>query len=103
MNKVYTAEYRSKDIQFSMFIFQGSDREDCKQVLMEYIRQTNMDVEDISEGTYTIADPYYGMVSLFWNSRFIAGIMELFDDDLKREYLRLLEEKIRTMAEMKSD
>ena len=97
LHDVFSAEYHNKDNTFSIFILPRNSSEECRAILFAYIEKTKTEIKDLSEGTYTITDPYNGPVTLMWKSKFIAGILDLSNEALRQEYLQLLEKKIKIL------
>jgi hypothetical protein len=88
----FTADYDLSGKQFKLFIIEGVDRKECKDMIEKYLQQTRKSEKNIIEGRYTIADPYHGEIDLNWKGKYIGGILNLNDVSLRSKYLKLLQE-----------
>jgi len=87
----YTADYEVSGKKFKVFVMEGKDREDCLGMMENYLKQTGEEGRKPSEGTYRLKDPHHGEVDLFWKGKFIWGIVDLKDPELRSRYLREIE------------
>ena len=87
----FTAEYSDSNTTFTLFIIEGTDSKDCKEMLSQYMEFTKSSRKEIKEGRYTLSDPNYGEIALFWKGRYIWGVLRLTDTDLRTKYLELIE------------
>jgi hypothetical protein len=88
----YTADYDLSGQKFKLFIIEGVDQKECKDMIEKYLQQTGKPEKNIVEGRYTIADPYHGEIDLYWKGKNIGGILNLNDASLRSKYLKLLQE-----------
>jgi len=88
----FTADYDLSGKKFKLFIIEGVDQKECKDMIEKYLQQTGKPEKNIVEGRYTIADPYHGEIDLYWKGKNIVGILNLSDASLRLKYLKLLEE-----------
>jgi hypothetical protein len=87
----YTADYEVSGKKFKIFVIEGKNREDCREMIEKYLRQTGNQNPKAAEGTYGLKDSYHGPVDLLWKGKFIWGILNLEDPALRTRYLKLLE------------
>lgn len=98
-HSAFTAEYEQDNTNFSLFLITGKNREECRDMLITYLIHTNSSVKDPEEGVYSLSDPYYGQVALFWRSNYFGGVVDLGDNALRLRLLRLLEEGVTSFQE----
>jgi hypothetical protein len=98
-HSAFTAEYKHDTKRFSLFLITRKNREECRDMLIPYLKHTNSSIKNPEEGTYALLDPYYGHMALFWKSKYIGGVMDLGDNDLRLRFLQLLEEGVRSFQE----
>jgi hypothetical protein len=60
-------------------------------MIQKYLQQTGSPEKNITEGRYTIADPYHGEIDLHWKGKNILGILNVSDASLRSKYLKLFE------------
>ena len=90
----YTAEYRLDDQTFKIFIIEGTDRQDCLQMVERYAEFTQYP-HVVEEGRlHTFADPYHGEVTLAWKGNYIWGALNLTDSQQLSRYLSLVGEEL---------
>jgi len=87
----YTADYEVAGKKFKIFAIEGKDQEDCRGMMEKYLKQTGKEGQKPSEATYRLKDTYHGEVDLVWKGKFIWGIVDLKDPDLRSKYLREIE------------
>jgi hypothetical protein len=87
----YTADYEVSGKKFKIFVIEGKDREECRAMMEKYVKKTGNEDRKPSEGTYRLKDTYHGEVDLFWKGKFIWGIVDLKDPELRSRYLREIE------------
>ena len=86
----YTAEYEASGKKFKIFVIQGKDQEDCRAMMEKYLKQTGSEGQNPSDGTYRLKDKYHGEVDIFLKGKFIWGILDLNEPNLRDQYLRKL-------------
>jgi Family of unknown function (DUF6599) len=87
-----TADYEIGDKKFKIFVIEGKDAGDCREMMERYLKQTGNEGKTVSEGVYRLKDRYHGDVELFWKGRLIWGILDLNDPDLQSKFLRAIED-----------
>jgi len=50
--------------------------------------------QGVSEGRLTLADPHHGAVDLSWKGRYIWGVVDLPDEDLRSTFMKRFGEEI---------
>ncbi len=90
LHSAFTADYEVSDKQFKLFILESNPTE-CKNIIQKYLEQTGKSGKGIREGRYLISDPHHGEIDLYWRGRYLWGILNLADPDLRLKYLRLIE------------
>jgi hypothetical protein len=95
----YTADYDLSGKKFELFIIEGANQKECKDMIEKYLQQTGKPRKDVAEGRYTIADPYHGEIDLNWKGKYIEGILHLNDGSLRSKYLKLLQEGLEKKEE----
>jgi len=86
----YTADYEASGKKFKIFVIQGKDQEDCRAMMEKYLKQTGSEGQNPSDGTYRLKDKYHGEVDIFLKGKFIWGILDLNDPNLRDQYLQKL-------------
>jgi hypothetical protein len=86
----FTADYDLSGKKFKLFIIEGGNQKECKDMIEKYLQQTRKSEKNIVEGRYTLADPYHGEIDLYWKGKNIGGILNLSDASLRSKYLKLL-------------
>jgi hypothetical protein len=87
----YTADYELSARKFKIFVIESQDAEDSRGMMEKYLEKIGGKEKRVSEGLYQLTDPYHGEVDLFWKGKFIWGILDLTDPDLRTRYLQELE------------
>jgi hypothetical protein len=86
----YTADYDLSGRKFKIFVIEGRDAEDSRGMMEKYVEKIGGE-KKISEGRHRMKDPYHGEVDIFWKGKFIWGILDLKDPDLRARYLQEVE------------
>jgi hypothetical protein len=92
LHSAFTADYSLSGTTFKLFVIEGAEKSDCKDIIEKYLQQTRSPGQNISEGRYNISDPYHGEIDLCWKGNYIWGIFNAKDRALRSNYLRLFEE-----------
>jgi hypothetical protein len=93
-HSAFIADYELPDKKFKLFVIEGADGNDCREMIQKYLQQASSAEKNIREGHYTITDPYHGEIELHWQGRYIWGILNLNDPPLRSTYLRLFGEEL---------
>ena len=91
----FTADYELPGRKFRLFIIEATDKNECREIVQKYVRQTKTPDKEIAEGRHTIVDSHHGIVDLYWKGRYIWGTVDLADADLRSMYLKRIEGKIK--------
>jgi hypothetical protein len=94
-HSAFTADYELSGKKFILFLIDCGDKDGCKNILQEYFQQTKLAEKDVTEGRHTLTDPHHGLVDLYWRGKYVFGVLDLKEPDLRSEYLKLLEENIK--------
>jgi hypothetical protein len=92
LHSAFIADYEVSGTKFKLFLIEGADGNDCRDMIQKYLQQTRSPERNITESRYTIADPYHGEIELHWQGKYIWGILSLNDPLLRSKYLKLLGE-----------
>ena len=93
-NSAYTADYELAGKMFKLFLIEAADKNECKGIIQNYLRQIKNPEREVTEGRYTVSDPHHGVIDLFWKGRYIWGAVDLADADLRSKYLKSFEGNI---------
>jgi len=94
LHSAFTAEYELSGTKFKLFVIEGADGDDCREMVQKYLQQTGNTKKNIVEGIYTISDPYHGEIGFYWKGKFIWGALNLTDASLRSKYLKLFEKGV---------
>jgi hypothetical protein len=94
LHSAFTAEYELPGTTFKLFIIEGADKGECRDMIQRYLQQVRSPEKNITEGRYTLSDPYHGELELSWKEKYIGGILNLNDPSLRLKYLKLFEERL---------
>jgi hypothetical protein len=94
LHSAFTADYELSGTKFKLFVIEGVEGKDCKDMIQKYLQQTKSPEKDIAEGRYTISDPYHGEILLQWKGKYIWGTLNISDPTLRSKYIKLFEEGI---------
>jgi len=94
LHSAFSAEYEVSGKNFRLFIIEGKDQTDCRDMMEKYLEQLGMKDKTVAEGQYTLSDAYHGEIDLHWRGARIWGILDLGDPGLRAIYIRLFEEEL---------
>ena len=94
-NAVFTADYELPGRKFRLFIIEAADGKECREIVQKYFRKVKTPDAEVNEGRHTIADPHHGIVDLYWKGRYIWGVVDLADAELRSRYLKRIEERMK--------
>ena len=94
LHSAFTADYEASGTKFKLFVIEGGERTDCKEMIQKYLQETGNSEKKAMEGHYKILDPYHGDVELQWQGKYIRGILNLNDPSLRSKYFKLFDERI---------
>jgi hypothetical protein len=88
----FTADYELSGKKFKLYVIEGADQKDCRNMVQEYLQRSGNLQKKVEEGHYTLKDPYHGDMDFYWTGQYIWGALNLDDSTLRSKYLGLLEE-----------
>lgn len=86
----FTAQYKIAGEEFTLFISQRENPEDCRMTLEKYLEFTGQDLPLKGQGNYLIKDRYNGNVNIYWINDVLMGITGTGDEDIIEKYLELM-------------
>ena len=92
LHSAFTADYDLSGKKFKLFVIEGADQKDCREMVGKYLQQSGNTEKNIVEGIYTIADPYHGDIEFYWKGKFIWGVLNLTDASIRSKYLKVFGE-----------
>ncbi len=90
LNDVFTARYKTSGKPFNLFVIACKNTGECKKLLKQYLKFANHEKKRPKQESYTIHDPYNGVVGLEWRQNYIFGIVNLTDKEKHASYLQKL-------------
>jgi hypothetical protein len=94
LHSAFTADYEISETKFKLFVIEGVEGNDCRDMLQKYLQQTGRPEKKVTEGPYKILDPYHGDIELHWKGKYIWGILSLNDPFLRSKYFKLFDKGI---------
>jgi hypothetical protein len=91
LHSAFITDYEVSGKKFKLFVIEGMDQKDCRDMVQKYLQQTGNTKKNIVEGFYTISDPYHGEIEFYWKGKFICGALNLTDVSLRSRYLEVFE------------
>jgi hypothetical protein len=88
----FTADYELSGKKFKLFVIEGMDKKDCRNMIQEYLKHTGNLQTKVEEGRYQLKDPYHGGMDFYWKGNYIWGVLDLDDETLRSKVLKLFEE-----------
>ena len=88
----FQADYELSGKAFKLFVIEGKDPADCRRMVEAYLRFVGNSEKDFKPGPHSIRDPHHGTVDLSWKGKYIWGVLNLEDSNLRSKYLALLEQ-----------
>jgi len=94
LHSSFTADYELQAKKFKLFVIEGKNKNECKDMIEKYLQTIKSPRKDTTEGRFILSDPHHGEVDLQWQGRYIWGIININDVDLRSKYLKLFEERL---------
>ena len=94
LHSAFSADYDLSGRNFRLFIIEGRDQAECRDMVEKYLVQLGMKDKTVAEGQYTLSDAYHGEIDLHWKGSRIWGILDLGDPALRAKYSKLFEEEL---------
>ena len=88
----FTADYELSGKKFKLFVIEGMDQNDCRNMIQAYLKQTGNRQTKVEEGRYQLKDPYHGGMDFYWKGKYIWGALDLADETLRAKVLKLFGE-----------
>ncbi len=95
LHSAFTADYELQAKKFKLFVIERKNKNECKDMIGKYLQAIKSPRKEATEDRYTLSDPHHGEVDLHWKGRYIWGIININDVDLRSKYLKLFEEGLR--------
>ena len=95
LHSAFIAEYGLSGKKFKLFLIQAGDKNECKSMVQRYLQQIKNPEKEVKEGRHTLSDPHHGVIDLSWKGRYVWGVLDLANADLRSKYLGLLEEGLK--------
>jgi hypothetical protein len=83
----FTADYAMGGEKFRLFVLEGEDQAGAAAMLKAYLAHLGRKSEDAGAGPMTLDDPNHGPVALAWRGRYLAGVLNVADRDLRLQRL----------------
>jgi hypothetical protein len=94
LHSSFAADYELQGKKFKLFVIEGKNKNECKDMIEKYLQTIKSPRKDTTEGRFILSDPHHGEVDLHWKGRYIWGIININDVDLRSKYLKLFEERL---------
>jgi hypothetical protein len=94
LHSAFSADYDLSGRNFRLFIIEGKDQAECRDMVEKYLVQLGMKDKTVAEGQYTLSDAYHGEIDLHWKGSRIWGILDLGDPAIRGKYSKLFEEEM---------
>jgi hypothetical protein len=91
LHSAFTADYELSGKKFKLFVIEGADGNDCREMIQKYLQQTRSPEKNVTESRYAIADSYHGEIELHWKGKYIWGILNVSNTSLRSKYMELFE------------
>jgi hypothetical protein len=91
LHSAFIADYEVSEKKFKLFVIEGADGNDCRNMIQMYLQQTKSPEKNIRESRFRIEDPYHGEIELNWQGKYIWGILSLNHPSLRSKYMELFE------------
>ena len=93
-HSAFTADYELSGKKFKLFLIEGIDQKDCRNMIQEYLKHTGNLQTKVEEGRYQLKDPYHGGMDFYWKGNYIWGALDLDDETLRSKVLKLFAEAL---------
>ena len=90
----FIADYELQGKKFKLFVIEGKNKNECKATIEKYLQTIKSPRKDTTEGRFILSDPHHGEIDLHWKGRYIWGIININDVDLRSKYLKLFEDRL---------
>jgi hypothetical protein len=86
----FTADYEAGGLRFRLFVLDGGDKAGAEAMLMKYLAKLGRKPEGAPSERLSLNDPNHGPVELARQGRYLAGVLNLPDQELRIRQLRAL-------------
>ncbi|MDO9123201.1 MAG: hypothetical protein Q7V12_02120, partial [Deltaproteobacteria bacterium] len=69
LHSSFTADYELQAKKFKLFVIEGKNKNECKDIIEKYLQTVKSPRKDTTEGRYTLSDPHHGEIDLHWRGR----------------------------------
>ncbi len=90
----FTANYEAEGKKFQLFIIEGRDARDAAAMIKRYFQEAGRPPENVLPGVYQISDRYHGPIEMGWKGKYIWGVINLDNPELRSKYAASLAEKV---------
>ena len=98
-HSAFTADYELSGKRFKLFLIEGIDQKDCRNMIQEYLKHTgNLQIK-VEEGRYQLKDPYHGGMDFYWKGNYIWGVLDLADETVRFKVLKLFAEGLEVVTQ----
>jgi hypothetical protein len=87
-HSAFTADYELSGKKFKLFVIEGTDPKECRNMIQAYLKQTGNLQDKVEEGRYQLKDPYHGGMDFYWKGNYIWGALDLADETLRSRVLK---------------
>ena len=91
LHSAFTCDYELSGKKFKLFVIAPADKAECRNIIQKHLEQTGKIEKNVAEGRRLIPDPHHGEIDLYWQGRYIWGILNLSEASLRSTYLKLFE------------
>ncbi len=98
-HSAFTADYELSGKKFKLFLIEGIDQKDCRNMVQEYLKHTGNLQTKVEEGRFQLKDPYHGGMDFYWKGSYIWGALDLADETLRSKVLKLFAEGLEKRIE----
>jgi hypothetical protein len=98
-HSAFTADYELSGKKFKLFLIEGIDQKDCRNMIQEYLKHTGNLQTKVEEGRFQLKDPYHGGMDFYWKGNYIWGALDLADETLRSKVLKLFAEGLEKRIE----
>jgi hypothetical protein len=91
-HSAFTADYELSGQKFKLFVMEGTDPKDCRDMIREYLKHTGNLQDKVEEGRFQLKDPYHGGMDFYWKGNYIWGALDLADETLRSKVLKMFAE-----------
>jgi hypothetical protein len=91
LHNAFTADYLVRGDSFQLFIIEGTDNQDCEDMMKNYLELAKEKSDGLKEGAFIINDPYHGKVPVAWKGRYVYGALNLEDEIVRADYFKRID------------